>query len=202
MFCLSQCSVFPHVHVSAYEVFLHNLLLRIKHDKAYTFRWLELPKNYNSYFLKIFKIKNKKELYFKRWYILVRSPSPIKKPTKHKAQRHKEVFLFKNSNTILLLAFQGVLKSNTNTVISVIPKHQAGPRSENQCPRMESLASWVQGWQVPLSLLGGLLQSQISQHHGQPAHHPILQLSRSWWGFFWPVEFLRQGETEKYVVLL
>lgn len=49
------------------------------------------------------------------------SLSPIKKPTKQTKQRHKEVFALKKSNIILILPFQ-VLKTNTNTGISVITK--------------------------------------------------------------------------------
>lgn len=115
-----------------------------------------------------------------------------------KQKRHKEVFTFKKSNTIVLLHFQGVLKTSTNTNkgISMITKPGRSEvwksMSQNGEPGQQ-----IPRLAVPSQPSGGLLQSQMSWYHQQP----ILQLFRFYWCFL-TVHFLRQGEGGKYVVLL
>lgn len=129
-------------------------------------------------------MKNKKELYLKRGYALVHSPSPIKKPTEQTKQRHKEKKpSHSRSQTLFYFCLSKEFLRTTQTVAFQWSQSQAGPRSGNPHPRMGSLASRLQGWQFPLSLLGGLLESQISWYHWQPAYHPVLQLSRFLWCF-------------------
>lgn len=68
-------------------------------------------------------------------------------------------------------------------------------------PRMESLASRLQGWQFPLSLLGHCWRARCPGITGNllvtPPHPSALQMLVI---FFWPVEFLRQGKGGKYIV--
>lgn len=122
------------------------------------------------------------------WALVKNQPS--------KKQRHKGMkSSHSKSQTLFYFCLFNELRP-TQTVAFQWSQSQAGPRSGNQHPRMGSLASRLQGWQFPLSLLGGLLESQIPWYHWKPAHHPILQLSRFWWCFltYWGSEAGGGGE--------
>lgn len=125
------------------------------------------------------------------WASLKNQPSKQNKGIKKSSPSKSQTLLY-------FCIFKEYLKpAQTQTKAFQWSQSQAGLRSGNQCPRMESLASRFQGWQFPLSLLGGLLQSQMSWYHQQL----ILQLSRFYWCFL-TIHFLRQGEGGKYAVLL
>lgn len=124
--------------------------------------------------------------YLKKEYVLASSvsPSPIKRRKKLNRKKKKEFFTFKKSNTISFPPFQAILKPKPFVAVAFQwAESQAGLRSGSHRPRTGSLASRLQGQQLPLSPLGGLLGSQTNWYCWQPAYHPILQLSISWWCF-------------------
>lgn len=120
------------------------------------------------------------------------SLSFIKKPTKQTKKGIKKSSPSKSQTLLYFCIFKEYLKpAQTQTKAFQWSQSQAGPRSGNQCPRMESLASRFQGWQFPLSLLGDCCRARC---HGITSN-PSFSFSDST-DVFWPFIFWGRGRGE------